>query len=197
MKQKAPKGRHIYSRGWSAQRARNPRKSFEERSNHEVATQRGTAGASISSEQLCHPVGVRFDFGPVPGVPHASHAPTPAIYAPPHSGLYIRPHHRRNIESNPEGVAQLFRRHRNTHCATPSGFDLLSCLFRGFRMLHPPAIYVPPRRGFALHHRKNGGGAHSGAAGGRAGVRPSRCGLRAGATLVAYQSDSSREARRL
>ena len=47
-----------------------------------------------------------------------------------------------------------------THCATPSGFDLLSCLFRGLRMLrmlHPPAIYVSPLRGLVVLRTISGG----------------------------------------
>ena len=83
-------GRHINSRGWSMRSMRNPRKTFEERSNPEGVTQRVTAGVSTSSEQLCHPFGVRFNFAPIPGVERASPALPPAINVPPRRGFFGR-----------------------------------------------------------------------------------------------------------
>ncbi len=80
-------GRHIYSRGWSMRSMRNPRKTFEERSNPEGVAQRVTAGVSTSSEQLCHPFGVRLDFAPIPGVARALRAPPPAINVSPRRGF--------------------------------------------------------------------------------------------------------------
>ena len=70
---------------------RNPRETFEERSNPEGVAQRVTAGVSISPGQLCHPFGVRFDFAPIPGVARALRAPPPAIYVSPLRGFAIFP----------------------------------------------------------------------------------------------------------
>ena len=81
-------GRYINSRGWSMRSMRNPRKTFEERSNPEGVAQRVTAGVSTSSEQLCHPFGVRFYFASIPGVARALRAPPPAIYVSPRWGLF-------------------------------------------------------------------------------------------------------------
>ena len=78
--------------------------------------------------------------------------------------------------TNPEGVAQLFRRHRNTHCATPSGFDSLLRRYRGFRMLrmlHPRLYMCRPIRGFALQPSRGVVPPHSGLCG-RAGARHAR-----------------------
>ena len=132
----------------------------------------GTFIPTPSEHPLCHPFGVLLDIAPIPGVPHASHAHPRLFMCRPIRGFAL--HHRatekapkgRHIYSrgwsaqrarnprisfkertNPEGVAHLFRRHRNTHCATPSGFYWILHRYRGFRMLRmltPGYLCVAP-----------------------------------------------------
>ena len=83
-------GRHIYSRGWSMRSMRNPRKSFEERSNPEGVTQRVTTGVSISPGQLCHPFGVRSFFKRNPGVARALRAHPRLFMCRPIRGFFGR-----------------------------------------------------------------------------------------------------------
>ena len=110
---KAPTGRHIYSRGWSAQRARNPRDAFEERTNPEGVAQwalryprsicttpsgfdsilcqyRGFRMLRMLHPRLymCRPIrGFAFHPRAILSAPFGALRSTRARYCPPHSGL--------------------------------------------------------------------------------------------------------------